>query len=223
MQTLRQAVRHTVHGAVGAPKKGVDRAVDLATKRANAPSEHKALFRNLLFHSMSATRTFAASATDLERMTFMGAWALLCEKVTQKRTMVWNTLTWQWRFCRAMIRISGKLRAHHRIHQPGQGDYYARVLAENKEYWADVQLHNGTLADRNNFSKVAKLARHVRYVRKEGNAVYREKYYHVQLDHSDSEGSDDWRDRSDSEGSDDKDIDADLWERRRQRRERAYE
>jgi hypothetical protein len=119
MQTVRQAVRHTVHGAVGAPKKGVDRAEDLAAKRAKAPSEHLALFRNLLFHSMSAVRTFTATAPEVERMTFMSAWSLLCEKVTEGRTMVWSTLNAQWRYCRAMIHIYGKLRAHHRIHTRG--------------------------------------------------------------------------------------------------------
>jgi hypothetical protein len=119
MQTVRQTVRHTVHGAVGAPKKGMDRAADLAAKRAKAPSEPMALFRNLLFHSMSAVRTFSTKAPEVERMTFMGAWSLLCEKVNTGRTMVWSTLNAQWRYCRAMIHIYGKLRAHHRIHQDG--------------------------------------------------------------------------------------------------------
>ena len=120
MQLVRQAVRHTVHGAVGAPKKGIDRADDLAAKRAKAPSEHLALWRNLLFHSISAVRTFTASAPEAERMTFMGAWSLLCEKVDEGRSMVWSTLNWQWRYCRAMVHIYGKLRARHRIQKMGK-------------------------------------------------------------------------------------------------------
>ena len=97
MQTVRQAVRHTVHGGVGAPKKSLDRASDLAAKRAKAPSEHKALWRNLLWHTISAVRTFSQKAPEAERMTFMGAWCLLCEKINQGRTMTWLTLQWQWR------------------------------------------------------------------------------------------------------------------------------
>jgi hypothetical protein len=146
------------------------------TPRANAPSEHKALWRNLLFHMMSAVRTFSERAPEAERMTFMGAWSLLCEKVAAGRSMVWSTLNWQWRYCRAMVCIYGKLRAHHRIHQPGQEDYYARLERERLDYWADVQLPNGTWATREDRSIRAKRARHRRYKNKGGNAVYRDKY-----------------------------------------------
>ena len=201
MQTVRQATRHTVHGAVGAPKKGVDRAEDLAAKRAKAPSEHKALWRNLLFHMMSAVRSFSEKTPDVQRMTFMGAWSLLCEKINEGRTMVWSTLKWQcawedlnpesfstlpqthifvvlyrWRFCRAMVKIYGKLRAHHRIHQTGQEDYYRRVREENRRYWEPVKLPNGTWAPKTDSSRKAKEARHRRYVNKKGNAIYKEKY-----------------------------------------------
>jgi hypothetical protein len=109
-------------------------------------------------------------------MTFMGAWSLLCEKVAAGRSMVWSTLNWQWRYCRAMVCIYGKLRAHHRIHQPGQEDYYARLERERLDYWADVQLPNGTWATREDRSIRAKRARHRRYKNKGGNAVYRDKY-----------------------------------------------
>ena len=196
MQTVRQTVRHTVHGGVGAPKKGVDRATDIANKRANAPSEHKALWRNLLFHCMSAVRSFSKKAPEVDQMTFMGAWSLLCEKVAQGRLMVWATLNWQWRYCRAMVRIYWSVRAFHRINVPGQEGYYADLIKENECYWEPVELRNGTWADRSDRSKRAKLARQRRYRRR--SAVYKQRFDHcpdVDMDENEGEDEDEYEDQ----------------------------
>ena len=78
-------------------------------------------------------------------------------------------------FFNIVVHIYGKLRAHHRIHQEGHQDYYARLIAENKEYWAPVKLASGRWATSSDHSRRAKLARHRRYKLRRGNAVYKQK------------------------------------------------
>ena len=86
-----------------------------------------------------------------------------------------------------MVRIYRSIRAFHRISSPDQQDYYRRLLAENSSYWEPVQLRNGSLVDKTDRSKVAKLARQRRY-RRAGRAVYLQKYW--DRSHMDAEDMD---------------------------------
>ena len=100
-----------------------------------------------------------------------------------------------------MVRIDRSIRAFHRISSPDQQDYYRRLLAENSGYWEPVQLRNGSLVDKTDRSKVAKLARQRRY-RRAGRAVYTQKYWdrsHVDAEDMEREEHMDYSDNDDDE------------------------
>ena len=108
-----------------------------------------------------------------------------------------------------MIHIYGKLRAHHRIHQAGHEDYYARLIVENKDYWAPVQLPSGRWVTHTDRSKRAKLARHRRYIRRCGNAVYKKKVDNMEMEAEGEEEEERWE-MDDDEW--DWEVDEEDWE-----------
>ena len=109
-----------------------------------------------------------------------------------------------------MVRIYRSIRAFHRISSPDQQDYYRRLLAENSSYWEPVQLRNGSLVDKTDRSKVAKLARQRRY-RRAGRAVYLQKYW--DRSHMDAEDLDEEdmerEEQEDMEREEQEDMDCD--------------